>query len=138
MTDSHAANVWTFRLNYPRPPKGLHANDRAHWRTKAKSTETIRQETMLRVRALRLGELHRISVQLVWVVGDQRKRDEDNIWPLVKAVCDGIGSDRGTSARLVADDDPLHMVKLAPVIRHLPGSSAHFVVIITELDEVHS
>lgn len=128
-------DIWTFRLNYPRPPKGLHANDRAHWRTKAKSTETIRQETMLRVRSLHLGELERISVQLVWVVGDNYKRDADNIWPLLKAVCDGIGSDRGTSARLVPDDDPAHMVKLAPVIRLVPASSAHFVVIINELED---
>lgn len=129
------ANIWTFQLNYPRPPKGLHANDRAHWRAKAKSTEQVRQEVMLRVRSLRLGELDRVSVQLIWVVGTRAKRDSDNIWPLLKAVCDGIGSDRGTSARLVADDDPAHMDKLAPVITLVPGSVPHFKVIITDLGE---
>lgn len=131
-------DIHTFHLNYPRPPKGLHANDRAHWRRKAKSTEEIRQEVMLRTRSLRLGELERVAVQLVWVVGDNRKRDADNIWPLMKAVCDGIGSDRGTSARIVPDDDPAHMDKLAPVIRTVPGSSPHFIVIITELEEAES
>jgi hypothetical protein len=131
-----AGNIWTFRLNYPRPPKGLHANDRAHWRTKAKSTETIREEVMLRVRSLRLGELPACAVQVVWVVGDHHKRDADNIYPLCKAIYDGIGSDRGTSARLVTDDDPQHMRKDAPAIRYVADSPAHFVVIITELDEV--
>lgn len=131
-----AGEIHTFRLNYPRPPKGLHANDRAHWRTKAKSTETIREEVMLRVRSLRLGELERVSVQLIWVVGDKYKRDEDNVWPLMKAICDGIASDRGTSARLVPDDDPAHMQKLAPEIRLVPGSVAHFVVKIEDLGEV--
>jgi hypothetical protein len=129
-------DIHTFRLNYPRPPKGLHANDRVHWRRKAKSTEEIRHEVMLRVRSLRLGELPACTVQVVWVVGDRRKRDADNIFPLCKAIYDGIGSDRGTSARLVADDDPQHMRKDAPAIRYVADSQAHFVVIITELEEV--
>lgn len=132
-----AGDIWTFRLNYPRPPKGLHANDRAHWRTKAKSTETIREEVMLRVRSLRLGELERVSVQLIWVVGDKYKRDEDNIWPLMKVICDGIASDRGTSARLVPDDDPLHMQKKAPEVRFVEGSTPHFVVVIELLEEAN-
>jgi hypothetical protein len=131
-----AGDIHTFRLNYPRPPKGLHANDRAHWRVTAKSKEAVRREVMLRVRSLRLGELERISVQVIWVVGDRIKRDDDGHAPLMKVICDGIGSDRGVSAHLVPDDDPAHMVKLAPVIKTVPGADPHFCVIITELDEV--
>lgn len=127
---------WSFALQYPRPPKGLHANDRVHWRRKARSTEEVRQEVTMRVRALRLGELGKISVQVTWIVGDARKRDDDNIHPLCKVIYDAIGSNRGTSARLVADDDPAHMVKLAPAIRTVRGETPHFLVTITCLEEV--
>ena len=112
-------------LPFDRPPKGLAANDRCHWSTRNRSTQLVRQ----RVCAWGEAEVEpapRLSVELVWVVKDRRKRDEDNLWPMLKAVCDGLGSDRGTSARLVADDSPEFMVKLAPRIEYRPGVELPF------------
>ena len=112
-------------LPFARPPKGLAANDRCHWSTRNRSTQLVR------ARVCAWGESTvepspRLQVELVWVVKDRRKRDEDNLWPMLKAVCDGLGSDRGTSARLVADDSPEFMVKLAPRIEYRPGVECPF------------
>lgn len=124
---------WTFILNYPRPPKGLHANDRTVWQAKMGAVSDIRLEVMARTRALRIGVLEQCTVQVVWVVGDRTKRDPDNLAPFMKAIFDGIGSSsRGPSAHLVEDDDPAHMGKPAALIRYEKGVKAHFEITITE------
>lgn len=128
---------WTFILDYPRPPKGLHANDRpGHWGIKAGATADIRQEVFWKVRALHIGRLERISVQVVWVVGDKRKRDSDGPAPMLKAIYDGIASDRGVSAHVVADDSPEYVEKPGLTFRYEKGARARFEVSITDLSGV--
>lgn len=125
---------WSFTLPYPRPPRGLHANDRIHWRGKAKSSAKVRQDVFTLVRAAHVPALKRIRVDVEWVVPDRRKRDTDGPEPMLKAIFDGIGSDRGVSARIVEDDDPLHMDKGRLTIRHEPGCTARFIVTISEME----
>lgn len=106
--------VLTF--DWPRPP--LNANQRLHWAAKSKLTKTIRKTTMIKA----LGPLKpadHITVQLTWVVTDKRRRDSDNLYPTFKAMCDGL-----VDARIVVDDVPEYMNKLAPLIRHEPGGTA--------------
>lgn len=124
---------WMFILDYPRPPKGLSANDRPNRWVKAGSVADVRMEVMAKTRALRLGVLDRVSVQVVWVVTDTRRRDTDNLAPFMKAIFDGIGADKGVSARLVEDDDPEHMLKPGAIIRYEKGARAHFEVTIAEI-----
>jgi Endodeoxyribonuclease RusA. len=125
--------AWQFILDYPRPPKGLSANDRTHWAAKAGASADVRLEVMAKTRALRLGALEKISVQVTWVVADHRKRDEDGPDPFCKAIYDGIGSSTGVSARLVEDDSPEYMLKPRLVIRYEKDARAHFEVTITDL-----
>ena len=132
------AGPWQFILDYPRPPKGLSANDRTHWSARAGATADVRLEVMAKVRALHIGVLVRASVQVVWVVADKRRRDTDNLAPFMKAIFDGIGADRGVSACLVEDDDPDHMVKPSALIRYEVGVRPHFRVTITDLGEATS
>lgn len=120
----------TFILDYPRPPEGLSANDRAHWSVKAGATADIRFEVMAKTRALRLGAAERVRVDVVWVVADKRRRDTDNLAPFLKAIYDGIGSDKGVSARIVEDDAPEFMEKPAATIRYEKGCRPHFEVTI--------
>ena len=122
-----------FILDYPRPPKGLSANDRQHWAVKAGATADIRMEVMAKTRALHLGELERVRVDVVWVVADKRKRDEDGPDPFCKAIYDGIGASKGVSARLVEDDSPEYMEKPRLSIRYERGARPHFEVTITEV-----
>lgn len=125
--------AWQFILDYPRPPKGLSANDRAHWAVKAGATADVRLEVMAKTRALRLGVLERIRVDVVWVVADKRRRDSDNASPMLKAIYDGIGADKGVSAHLVDDDDPERMYKAPLTFRYEKGTRAHFEIRITEV-----
>lgn len=125
---------WSFPLDFERAPRGLSLNDRPkHWSVKAASTAQVRTIVMARVRALHVPALERCQVDIVWVVGDRRRRDTDNLAPFMKAVFDGVGADRGISARIVEDDDPAHMVKPGATIQYVKGVTAHFIVTITDL-----
>lgn len=125
--------TWTLTLPYPRPPKGLAANDRAYHMTKARSTAEVRQLVTVLVRAQRIPKMQRMGVALTWVVADRRRRDEDGTFPLYKAVVDGLASDKGVSAQLVPDDDPAHVHREHPRIEYRPGESPHFEVVIVDL-----
>ena len=123
------AKEWSFILDYPRPPKGLSANDRpGHWSIKHGATQDVRTDVFVKTRALRLGVLDAIRVDVVWVVADRRRRDTDNAAPFLKAIYDGIGADKGVSAHLVDDDDPAHMYKAPLTIRYEKGVRPHFEV----------
>lgn len=124
---------WTLILPYPRPPKGLHSNDRVDWRVKARSAARLRDMVTLLCRTQHIPTMQRVSVQVVWVVPDKRKRDADGPDPMTKVIYDAIGSDRGTSAQLVPDDTPEFMHKPRLVIEHQPGVTAHFRVEITDV-----
>ncbi|WP_353809109.1 hypothetical protein [Agromyces sp. SYSU T00194] len=125
--------TWTITLNYPRPPKGLSANDRVHHLAKYRATQAIRQEVAVKVQALRVPKLERVRVDVVWWVTDRRRRDVDNLSPLLKAIYDGIGADKGVSAHVVPDDAPEFMVKPSATIELLPAGRAHFEVRITNV-----
>lgn len=126
---------WQFILDYPRPPKGLHANDRTTgWFERAGAVADMRREVMAKTRALKIGARDKIRVEITWVVKDKRKRDTDGPDPMCKAIYDGIGSSRGVSARVVEDDSPEFMDKPRLVIRYEKGVRPHFEVKITEID----
>ncbi len=113
--------VLTF--SWKRPP--LNANQRLHWAKKANLTRDIRTLTgHLARQGIRPAE--HITVQLVWVVTDKRRRDSDNTYPTFKAMCDGL-----VDAGIVPDDTPEYMTKLGPVIRHEPGGTARIELEVT-------
>ncbi|CAN5420753.1 hypothetical protein BH09ACT9_BH09ACT9_00220 [soil metagenome] len=124
---------WSFDLNYSRPPSGLSANDRTHYQVKARSTAQIRDYVVWRCRYLKVPALRKISVDVEWVVNTEHRRDTDNVAPLLKAIYDGIGADKGTSAHIVIDDAPQYMEKPAATIRVAKDERARFVVTITDL-----
>lgn len=112
-------------LTFPweRPP--LNANQRLHWAKKASLTRTVRDLAFLYARRLPKPQAH-ITVQLVWVVTDRRRRDSDNIYPTFKAMCDGL-----VDAGIVPDDTPAYMNKLGPIIRYEPGGTARLELEVT-------
>lgn len=125
--------AWSFDLEYDRAPRGLSANDRSHWSIKSRSTKRVRGEVFRAVTDLGIPRLARCRVEVVWVVNTKHRRDTDNLAPFLKAIYDGIGSDRGISAAIVADDDPDHMEKPAATIEYDRGASPHFRVSIRDL-----
>lgn len=106
----------TYRLDWRSPP--LTENQRLHHHAKARIVKDVRLTGALLARGLRGSG--RVEVTLTWIVPDHRRRDEDNIVPTLKALCDGL-----VDAGVVPDDTPAFMVKNMPVIRVVPGALAH-------------
>ncbi len=95
-------------LPWTKPPMSM--NDRMHWAQKAKLTKRIRSTARTLARAGRLPTgLDHVTVALVYRPRDRRRRDTDNLMPILKALCDGL-VDHG----LVTDDTPHWMTKHMP------------------------
>jgi crossover junction endodeoxyribonuclease RusA len=95
-------------------------NDRKHWSQRARLTRQMRETTRLLARGLPT-ELAHIEICLHYRPRDNRRRDTDNLMPVLKACADGI-----VDARVVPDDTPQYMTKRMPVIhpaeKGQPGS----------------
>ncbi|WJJ10799.1 hypothetical protein P9990_19800 [Prescottella equi] len=101
-------NTAVLELPWTKPP--LSMNDRMHWAQKAKLTKRIRSTARTLAAAKRLpAGLDHVSVALVYRPRDRRRRDTDNLMPVLKALCDGL-VDHG----LVTDDTPQWMTKHMP------------------------
>lgn len=112
----------TQRFDWITPP--LTENQRLHWRARARVVKDVRAAGRLAFARMR-GHRH-VEVTLVWVVADRRRRDEDNITPTLKALCDGM-----VDAGVVPDDTPQFMAKNMPRIEYRPGSIPHVEVTVT-------
>lgn len=98
----------TFRFDWTKAP--LSANMRfKHWAQEAALVKYLRATMHAYCRLT--PDLNKCEVQLTWVVTTKGRRDVDNLYPLLKALCDGI-----VDAEVVPDDTPEYMVKHAPQI----------------------
>lgn len=97
-------------LPYDKPP--LSMNDRQHWAMKARITAGVRRSTKRLAKAAQAPTgLEHAAVTLHYRPRDNRRRDTDNLVPVLKACCDGL-VDHG----LTTDDTPDLMTKAMPVI----------------------
>lgn len=115
----------TLALPYPAPPRPLTGNARTHWAQRSTATRRLRHEVTLLARHAGLtGPYTHLWVTLRWAPGDRRRRDADNLWPMLKVICDGLSRGRGdwVGLRLVPDDTPEWMTKHAPVIDPPPAA----------------
>lgn len=110
----------TYRLDLPyeRPPAPLNGNTRAHWRARSAATRQVRADVACLARAAGIPKAEHLTVELLWSPGDRRRRDADNLWPLLKVACDALARGRKdwVGLELVPDDTPAYMDKRAPVI----------------------
>lgn len=116
----------TFVFPWTKAPLSL--NYRLHKMVEAKIIKQIRGEMAERGRAV--PAMDACDVALTWVVNDRRKRDEENVVPVLKALCDGL-----VDAGVVPDDTPNFMVKHMPLIRFVPKREqvAHFEFTVSEV-----
>ncbi|WP_232333365.1 hypothetical protein [Rhodococcus sp. p52] len=102
--------VFTLALPYTSPP--LSMNDRKHYMARARLTRQIRSTTAWLAKQQKGPTgLELAAVCLHYRPRDNRRRDSDNLMPVLKAACDGL-VDHG----LVPDDTPQFMTKAMPVI----------------------
>lgn len=127
-------------LPYDRPPKSLVGNSRAHWRQRSADTRNVRGTVLTLAQAAglhRVGPARHVTVELVWAPGDNRRRDADNLWPLLKVGCDALARGRRdwVGLDLVPDDTPEHMTKRAPRIEPPPARGMWLDVTVDLADE---
>lgn len=91
----------------------LTANQRMHWRKKAKLTKAIRELACVQTRTFRLEpmEAAHCLVELSWPT--RHRRDAHNLMPTIKACIDGI-----VDAKFLPDDSDQHLT--GPDLRVLP------------------
>lgn len=95
-------------LPYDKPP--LSMNDRQHWAIKARITAGVRRSTKRLAKAAQAPTgLEHAAVTLHYRPRDNRRRDTDNLVPVLKACCDGL-VDHG----LTTDDTPDLMTNTCP------------------------
>lgn len=106
----NGSHVYTLDLPYEKPP--LSMNDRKHHMARARITRQIRSTTAWLAKEAKVptGRDH-VEVRLHYRPRENRRRDADNLMPVLKAACDGL-----VDAGLVDDDTPELMHKLMPVI----------------------
>ena len=124
-----SADPLVFEVDVPMllPPKArtqqpcepLNANWRLHYHDRARRTRIIRDGVLVAARAARIPKGRHLTVTLHYQPGDNRRRDEDNLFPTLKAACDALA--RGprrdwVGLELVPDDTSAHMTKVAPII----------------------
>ena len=109
----------TFRFDWTKAP--LSMNYRLHRMAEAKIVKEIR--STMHARARHIPDMEKCRVELVWFVNTKTRRDEENIVPILKALCDGL-----VDAEVVPDDTPVFMKKMMPEIRYVPKKEdvAHF------------
>lgn len=94
----HPPDTWEIALPWDKPPLSL--NHRPGWATKARLTKMLRTSACYLAKN-RIPALDACDVVLVWHPPDRRRRDEDNPYPTLKALADGL-----VDAGVVPDDTP--------------------------------
>lgn len=91
----------------------LTANQRMHWRKKAKRTKAIRELACVQTRTFRHEpmETAHCLVEISWPT--RHRRDAHNLMPTIKACIDGI-----VDAKFLPDDSDKHLT--GPDLRVLP------------------
>lgn len=110
--------TYRLALPYQRPPSALTGNTRVHWRTRSAQVSEVRNAVKVLATAAKIPPAPHLTVELVWAPGDRRRRDADNLWPLLKTACDALARGRKdwVGLELVPDDTPAYMEKKAPRI----------------------
>lgn len=98
----------------------LSLNARTHWAVKAKLNAQWR--AFAKLSAMRWPALPACDVTLTQYVHDKRRRDEDNIFGLLKPLCDGL-----VDAGVVEDDTANFMGKQCRIVYDL-AQPAQFVL----------
>lgn len=103
------AEPFAFQFARPMAKVDLSLNSRMHHMTKAKHVREWRAWAAEETK--RVPYLGRISVVMTWFVKDARRRDEDNLVLILKAICDGL-----VDSGVVYDDTHEEMQKFMPRI----------------------
>lgn len=101
----------TYIVALPAGMKLLNANDRTHWRTRARITKALREAAEESALDAQIPPLNRATIQAVLHPHDKRRRDAHNWYPSFKAAIDGV-----VDAGVLPDDNGKHLIKVEVVL----------------------
>jgi len=88
-------SIW---ICVPKPPPSLNVWSRQHWRVRHRNVEEMTNNLRLLAMAMKLPQVQKARVQLVYYFKDKRRRDPDNY--AGKFILDGL-----RKAEIIADDN---------------------------------
>jgi crossover junction endodeoxyribonuclease RusA len=97
-----------------KPP--LSQNDRLHWTLKHERTSMVRNAAAWAAKGQKIPAAARITAQLHYATGDNRRRDAPNLTATSKPAIDGL-----VDAGVVPDDSDRYVTEVMPVIHNGPG-----------------
>lgn len=106
-----ATEAATYVVALPAGMKLLNANDRVHWRTRARITKALREAAEKSALDAHIPPQERITIQAVLHPHDKRRRDAHNWYPSFKAAIDGV-----VDAGVIPDDDDKHLISIEVVL----------------------
>jgi crossover junction endodeoxyribonuclease RusA len=89
----------------------LNANDRSHWRVRARIAKALREAAAYSARAAKIPPLERVRIEAVLHPHDKRRRDPHNWYPSYKPCIDGL-----VDAGVIPDDDDKHLLSVEVVL----------------------
>lgn len=122
-------DTWRIHLPYRTPPLTL--NQRLHHMAEYRIKEAVKGATILLAKQARIPRLKAITAELVWLKGDNRQADADNIAPTLKPCLDGL-----VAAGVLVDDNSDHVLRTSTKVQlrrdvALPG--AHLILSIRDM-----
>lgn len=122
----------TYELDIPlfkgKPP--LTHNQRLHRMEKAKRTRGVRDAVCWLAKAARIPPSARLTVQLHYATGDNRRRDAPNLTATSKPAIDGL-----VDAGCVPDDHDGYVTEIMPTIHPGPGPRRLWLAVTTHTRE---
>jgi crossover junction endodeoxyribonuclease RusA len=106
-----ATETTTYVVTLPAGMKLLNANDRTHWRTRARITKALREAAEKSALDVQIPPLDRATIEAVLHPHDKRRRDAHNWYPSFKAAIDGI-----VDAGVLPDDNGKHLLEVKVVL----------------------
>lgn len=109
MTQTDATYI--IPLTDTKPPMTSNTERTLHWAERARIVKALRHEARFRCRSQKVPVLGRIAFVLHYQPRDRRRRDRGNLYPMHKALLDGV-----VDAGVVVDDAPEFVDERMPVI----------------------
>jgi len=125
-------DTWSLWLPWRRPP--LTFNQRTHHMVQYRLKQQVKQAVVLLARSQQIPHLSAITAELVWLKGDNRRADADNIAPTLKPALDGL-----VAAGVLDDDDSDHVLRTSTRVvlaREAPMPGAHLALKIRDMSDL--
>jgi hypothetical protein len=119
------------RIELPPGLPLLNANDRLHYRERAKRTERLRSEAYRAAKVQNPYPFRKVRVRCIFRAPDKRRRDVANLYPSFKACIDGALVD----TKLLPDDNDRYITEVCLVRGEDSPGKAQLILQVIEVSD---